>query len=206
MKPQSPPLPGYPVEEFTLGHGSKDVPAHPVVRWDEHTFLSRHRLSDEELAEVTRTREVFVFHGGIEGRFLPVRLQVKRPQYRLRVLRVGLAGAGATVCHGLEVSEAGGSERDRVDYAAAEAAGLLASRASLPAHVALLQADSEWMLKGGQTCATRGELEAALTLRLKKALDLPGKRVEAHGADGSVLKVTVEEMTPEACVEAAAAA
>lgn len=203
----SPVLHGYPVTEFTLGHMPGFEPM-PVVRWDEAgTFLSRLVLDEEARRRVAETGEIYVFHGAFEGRFLPIRATPERPEYTLRVLAVSLAGAGTVVCHGLEVSEAGGTERDREDYVAAEAAALLlAARIRLPAHAALLAAHSEWMLKGGQTCATAGELEEALALRLKKALDLIEKRVEVRGADGSVYKADVVEMTPRECAEVSRAA
>lgn len=211
MKPQSPVLEGYPVAEFKLGHGSPGIEPHPVVRLDETTFLSRWRLTPEELEEVARTGEIFIFHGSIEKRFLPVRVQVGRPEFTLPVLRVELGHDEFVLCHGIEVSEAGGSEEDRQDLAAAEAAGLIAARAALPARAALIQADVGWMEAGGQVCATRDELEAALCQRLRMALDAKlvadgdrrkEKRVEVRGSEGYPYRVTVEMRTPRECSQA----
>lgn len=193
MKPASPVLEGYPVTEFTLGHGL-GVPAHPVVRWtEEGVCLSRWTLSEEELAEVVRTREIFVLHASHERHFIPVQLQVERPEYALRCLRV----SGSEVFHGMEVVRAGGSEADRVDFAAAEASAYLASIAGLPCQVELLRPDAPARLEGGETCATRPTLEEALAKRLKKALDLGERCVEARSGSAreSVLRAEVVELT-----------
>lgn len=207
MKTLSPPLPGHPVAEFELGHGIPGFEPVPVVRLDEHTFVSRHRLAPEDLAELNRTGELYVLHGSDGRKLLPVRLQVTPPEFTMPVLVVGLPGGGRAVCHGLEVVEAGGKESDRQDCAAAEAAELVVAGAALPARVALLKADIAWMDAGGETCATRAQLENALVLRLKKALaEGGGKRVESRCGEGSVFTVQVEERSPREFAEAVAAA
>lgn len=202
MKAESPVLVGYPVEEFTLGHGVEGVPAHPVVRWDDHTFVSRHTLTDSELEEIIRTREIYVFHGSVERRLLPVRLQVTAPEFTLRVLKVDLP-SGSEFCHGLEVVDAGGTEADRADYVATEGAGLLAATVRLPARVALLNLNTPPALEGGEQVEGRTQLEEALAKRLKKALDLGRRRVEVVASSGDAFYADVIEMTPRQIAEGA---
>jgi hypothetical protein len=193
---KSPVLPGSPVAEFNLGHGFKGFEPIPVVALDEETFVSRHGLSDEEVDVIVRTRELYVMvPAGGPGPLRPVRVVAEAPEYTLRVLALDLQGARRELCHGLEVTQAGGSEADRVDYVVAEAAALLASRVTLPCRVEILNTDTPKMMEGGQECPTAEVLERALTTRLKKALDYGDRRVEVRAGDRT-LCAEVAEMTP----------
>lgn len=206
----SPVLPGYPVPESTLGQVPGFDPM-TVVRWDEEgTYLSRLVLDEEARRRVAETGELYVFHGAYWGRFLPIRVEAERPDFTLpalRVLRLTMPGATPALCHGLEVTEAGGSERDREDYVVVEACELLLARAALPARAALLRSDLPWMDAGGETCPSREQFSEALLKRLRMALDLGGgKRVEVRDAGGAAFTVTVEERLPGECAGESVAA
>lgn len=198
----TPVLSGYHVTEFNAGYGFEGFEPIPVVALDEARLVSRHELTDEEVEEIVRTREVFVVHPHDTKRFLPVYVLGARPEFTLDVLVVaGLPGVGRTVCHGVEVTDAGGTEPERQDYAAAEAASLVAAAARLPCKVAIFSADKEWGDLGGEDCPRREQLEAALSKRLMTALAQGGKQVEARDAAGRVFKVTLAAMTPRQCRE-----
>lgn len=200
MKAESPALPNYPVSEFTLGDGFPGFDPLPVVALDEETFVSRWRASPEEREEFARTGELYLLHPKRGPRFVPVRVQVEAPEFTLRVL--ALEGQGwRETCHGLEVTEAGGTEPDRVDYVAAEATELLVSRARVPCRVELLAADMPKWMEGGEEFRTVEKLEAGLAKRLRKALDDGEKRVEVRGADGVGFRAEVVEMTPRQIAE-----
>lgn len=205
-KAESPVLVGYSVAEFKVGFDFPGFDPLPVVPLDEHVMVSRHALSDEEVEEIVRTREVFVAHPRDAKRVLPIEVLAMRPEYTLRVLHLQLGPGRRALCHGLEVADAGGSEAERGDYAATEAAQLLAQASPLPARVALLPAGKPWM-EGGQDCKTRDELEEAILRRLKKVLDSGEQRVEVRAAAAGPdihLRALVAEMTPRAIREAEA--
>jgi hypothetical protein len=199
MKAEKPPLDNYHLEGFDVGFGFPGFEPIPVVSLDEETLVSRWRPTPEELEMLTRTGELYVLHAkGV--RVLPIRLQVERPEWTLPVLQLDLGEAGRSLCHGLEVREAEGSEADRLDYAVAEVVAEMSARAALPCRVALLKPGAVWKELGGEECLTRAQLEAGLTLRLKKALDVPESHVEARDAAGGSYRIDVVEMTPRECV------
>jgi len=205
-KAETPVLAGYPVQEHNLGHGFPGFDTVPVVRLGEHTFVSRHRLSDSEVEEVVRTRQLYVLTPADgPGPLRPVRVVAAVPEFTLPVLRAQMPGGESRIFHGLEVVEAGGAEWDRQDFAAAEAAQCVAALAALPCKVAIFGADKEWGDIGGEECAGREQLEAALQRRYAKALSEGGRRVEARDASGAVFKAAAVEMTPRACREAESA-
>jgi hypothetical protein len=199
---ESPVLAGYHVEDFKVGFDYDGFEPIPVVALDERRLVSRHVLSDAEVEEVVRTRQVYLVHPHDARRVLPVVVTATRPEHELKVLAVGLPGGESVTCHGLDVSDAGGTEPDRQDYAAAEAAALVAGRALPPCRVALFDAGREWGDLGGEVCATRGLVEDALVRRFKSALAKGGRQVEARDAAGAVFKVEVVGRTPAACREA----
>lgn len=201
-KPATPVLAGYHVKEFMAGYGFEGFEPIPVVALDEPRLVSRHELTDEEVEEIVRTREVFVVHPHDTKRFLPVYVLGARPEYTVDVLVVvGLPVTRMAVCHGLDVTDAGGTEAERQDYAVAEAASLVARAARLPCRVALFNADKEWGDIGGEECAGRAQLEEALTRRLMTALTQGSRQVEARDSAGGVFKVTLAAMTPRQCRE-----
>ena len=110
----------------------------------------------------------------------------------MKVLRViSNLGAGRVNCDGAEVTEGGGSDEERLDYARVEAADLLAtdveSAGQLPARVALLPDKYPWFEGGGQPCASRVELIDALRTRM--AALKPGWRIEGRGRERGIFSV-----------------
>lgn len=110
----------------------------------------------------------------------------------MKALRVNSnLGAGRVLCDGREVLDAGGSEAERLDYARAEAADLLATdvevAGQLPARVALLPDKYAWLDGGGQPCASRVELLDALRTRM--AALKPGWRVDGRGRERGIFSV-----------------
>jgi hypothetical protein len=201
---QSPVLDGYPVQEFKVGYGFKGFDEIPVVALDEERLVSRHALSPEEVEEIVRTRELFIVHPHDARRVLPVRVLAARPEYTLPVVRVSLPGGAHLHFHGLEVSDAGGTEPERQDFAAAEAASLIATRARLPAKAALFPIGKQWGGIGGEEFGTSDLLEEGLVKRLKSALARGAMQLEASDAAGKTFRAVVVAMTPAECREAEA--
>lgn len=115
----------------------------------------------------------------------------------MKVLRVNSnLGAGRVVCDGAEVLDARRSEQQRLDYARAEAADLLAidveAAGQFPARVALLPAKLPFLEGGGQPCENRAELLDAIRTRLT-ALK-PGWRIEGRGRERGIFSVCEEDV------------
>jgi hypothetical protein len=200
MKFATPILPNYPVQEFTLGHNVPGFEPMTVVRWDSDSFLSRLVLSEEERKRVAETGEIYLFHGSVGGRFLPLRAQVEPPEFRVTVFRAH-AGDEERVFHGFEVRDAGGTDAEREAYAAEEAAQYGAARMTLPARAALLRRDMPWLEGGGESHETPEGLERALATRIA-ATARTGQRLEVHGREGDVLVFTAAGMTEREALEA----
>ena len=116
----------------------------------------------------------------------------------MRILFVSSTlAAGRYVCAGLEVLDAGGSDDERMDFARAEAADIIASdldtAEQLPARVQLLPDRLSYLDGGGSLCGTRGTLVEALKTRLANLK--PGWRIEGRGRDRGIFSVREEERT-----------